>query len=195
MSARLPETYQWLLVPVQSTPQAAMEWQAVRLSGQDALAVRASKKLKNEELLITALGANRLRMEMDRVPLWRGDHVSVKQLVEDFARYPYLPRLKDSAVVLAAIRDGVGLLNWQQDAFAFAESYDEQAQRYPGLRAGQMITLPDADTPGVLVKPERAVRQLDAESTKPAPPGEYTAERARNPPFPVGNRGLESTPS
>ncbi len=193
VSARLPETYQWLLVPVQSTPQAAMEWQAVRLSGQDALAVRASKKLKNEELLITALGANRLRMEMDRVPLWRGDHVSVKQLVEDFTRYPYLPRLKDSAVVLTAIRDGVGLLNWQQDAFAFAESYDEQAQRYPGLRAGQMITLPDADTPGVLVKPERAVRQLDAESTKPAPPGE-TQPNGQEPAVPGGEPGPQSTP-
>ena len=193
VSARLPETYQWLLVPVQSTPQAAMEWQAVRLSGQDALAVRASKKLKNEELLITALGANRLRMEMDRVPLWRGDHVSVKQLVEDFARYPYLPRLKDSAVVLTAIRDGVGLLNWQQDAFAFAESYDEQAQRYPGLRTGQMITLPDADTPGVLVKPERAVQQLDAESTKPAPPGE-TQPNGQEATVPGGEPGPQSTP-
>ncbi len=193
VSARLPETYQWLLVPVQSTPQAAMELQAVRLSGQDALAVRASKKLKNEELLITALGANRLRMEMDRVPLWRGDHVSVKQLVEDFARYPYLPRLKDSAVVLTAIRDGVGLLNWQQDAFAFAESHDEQAQRYPGLRAGQMITLPDADTPGVLVKPERAAQQLDAESTKPAPPGE-TQPNGQEPTVPGGEPGPQSTP-
>ena len=193
VSARLPETYQWLLVPVQSTPQVAMEWQVVRLSGQDALAVRASKKLKNEELLITALGANRLRMEMDRVPLWRGDHVSVTQLVEDFARYPYLPRLKDSAVVLTAIRDGVGLLNWQQDAFAFAESYDEQAQRYPGLQAGQMITLPDADTPGVLVKPERAVQQLDAESTKPAPPGE-TQPNGQESAVPGGEPGPQSTP-
>jgi hypothetical protein len=27
------------------------------------------------------------------VPLWRGDHVAIKQLVDDFARYPYLPRL------------------------------------------------------------------------------------------------------
>ena len=53
VTARLPETYQWLLVPVQATPQAAVEWQAVRLSGQDALAVRASKKLRSEELLLT----------------------------------------------------------------------------------------------------------------------------------------------
>ena len=50
VTARLPETYQWLLVPVQSSPQAAVEWQSVRLSGQDALAVRASKKLRSDEL-------------------------------------------------------------------------------------------------------------------------------------------------
>jgi len=30
--ARLPETYQWLLVPEQKTPQLVVEWQAVRLT-------------------------------------------------------------------------------------------------------------------------------------------------------------------
>ena len=40
MTARIPEAYQWLLVPMQSSPQGAMEWQAIRVSGQDALAVR-----------------------------------------------------------------------------------------------------------------------------------------------------------
>jgi hypothetical protein len=69
--ARLPETYQWLLVPTQTSPQAAVAWQAIRLSGQEALAVRASKKLRNDELLVISFGATRLRMEMDRVPLWR----------------------------------------------------------------------------------------------------------------------------
>ena len=167
VTARLPETYQWLLVPVQSNPQNAMGWQAVRLgAAQDALAVRASKRLKNEEHLVTALGATRLRMEMDRIPLWRGDHVDVRQIVDDFARYPYLPRLKDSGVALTAITGGVGLLSWQQDSFAFAEGYDEDTQRYRGLRANQMITLPDGDSSGMLVKPEVARRQLDAESAE-----------------------------
>ena len=106
MTARLPETYQWLLVPVQATPQAPVEWQALRLTGQDALAVRASKKLQNDELLVTGFAGTRLRMELDQIPLWRGDHVAVKQLVEDFARYLYLPRLKDPSVLLGAIRDG-----------------------------------------------------------------------------------------
>ena len=55
MLARIPETYQWMLVPVQANPQAAVTFQATRVSGSDALAVRASKKLKSEELLVTSL--------------------------------------------------------------------------------------------------------------------------------------------
>ena len=73
---------------------------------------------------------------MDRIPLWRGDHVAVKQLVEDFARYVYLPRLRDPAVLAGAVRDGLTLLTWMQDAFAFADIYDEKAGRYRGLRGG-----------------------------------------------------------
>jgi predicted AAA+ superfamily ATPase len=94
VTARLPETYQWLLVPTQETPQAPVTWQTIRLTGTDPLAERASKKLKNDESLLVNFAASRLRMEMDRVPLWRGNAVSVRQLVEDFGRYLYLPRLQ-----------------------------------------------------------------------------------------------------
>ena len=69
--ARLPETYQWLLVPEQSTPKAPMTWQAYRLTGADALAVRVSKKLRSGELLVTSLGSTILRKHLDEVPLWR----------------------------------------------------------------------------------------------------------------------------
>ena len=163
VTARLPETYQWLLVPVQTRPDASMEWQAMRLSGQHSLAARASKKLKGDELLVTGFAATRLRMELDRVPLWRGDHVSIKQIVEDFARYLYLPRVSDSTVLLNAIRDGIALLTWEQDAYAFADSFDDAAKRYRGLRGGRVISLPDADAPGLLVKTDIARQQLDAE--------------------------------
>lgn len=169
VTARLPETYQWLLVPVQSTPQATINWEALRLSGTDALAVRASKKLRTDELYLTSFAPTRLKMELDRIPLWRGDNVAVKQLVEDFARYIYLPRLKDSFVLLDAIRDGVNLLTWVQDGFGFADSYDETAGRYKGLRGGQMVTLADPHAPGVVVKPDVASNQLDAEGAAPSP--------------------------
>jgi predicted AAA+ superfamily ATPase len=173
VTARLPETYQWLLVPTQDNPQAAVVWQAIRLAGQEALAVRASKKLHNDELLVTSFGATRLRMEMDRVPLWRGDHVAIKQLIDDFGRYLYLPRLKEAAVLLGAVRDGCALLTWEQDAFAYAESYDEAAQRYRGLRGGQHIAVTEGDT-GLLVRPEVSRRQINAETPTPQPVGGHT---------------------
>lgn len=183
VTARLPETYQWLLVPVQASPQSAVEWQTSRLSGQDALAVRASKKLKNDDLLTLNLGATILRKHLDDVPLWRGDHVAIKQLVDDFGRYLYLPRLKDSAVLLGAVRDGFGLLTWEQDAFAYAESYDEAAKRYRGLRGGQNISVSDGDA-GLLIRPEVARRQIDAETTPPQPPDGDTDPEPRLGPEP-----------
>ena len=172
VTARLPEAYQWLLVPGQSRPDARIEWLAMRLSGQDSLAARASKKLKGDELLVTSFAASRLRMELDRVPLWRGDHVPIKQIVEDFARYLYLPRASDPTVLLKSISDGVALLTWEHDAFAVADSFDDEAKRYRGLRGGQLVSLPDADASGLLVKPEVARQQLDAEKPQPGGGGE-----------------------
>ena len=171
VTTRIPEAYQWLLVPGQSTPQAAVEWQAVKLAGQEGLAVRASKKLRNEELLIAGFAASRLRMELDKIPLWRGNHVPVRQLVEDFAKYLYLPRLKNPAVLLSAMSDGLALLTWIQDSFAYADSFDEAAGRYRGLRGGERVSVDEGDS-GLLVKPEVAKAQIDAEAApQPTPPG------------------------
>jgi len=163
VSARLPETYQWLLVPEQKNAQAPIEWHSFRLSGTEALAARATKKLKTDELLIGSLAASRLRMELDRVPLWRGNHVPLSQVIEDFARYLYLPRIKDSAVLVDAIREGFGLLTWQRDSFAYADSYDEEERRYRGLRFGQIISVSASDPVGLLVKPDAAIAQQRSE--------------------------------
>jgi hypothetical protein len=165
VTARIPEVYFWLLVPVQKSPQDAVEWQAFRLpSGHDALAVRVSKKLKNDESLVTGFAGTSLKMELDRVPLWRGNHVALKQLAEDFARYVYLPRLKDSSVLVGAVRDGVGLLTWEEESFAFADSFDEVTGRYRGLRGGQLVHVVEADSPGLLVKGSVARSQIVADS-------------------------------
>ncbi len=161
VNARLPETYQWLLVPEQANPQAPIAWQAIRLSGSDDLAARASRKLKNDEQLVSALGATILRKHLDEVPLWRGNHVPVRQLVEDFARYLYLPRLAGPEVLAQAIRDGLALTTWSLDTFAYAEGFDKATGRYRGLRSGQLVSL-SADSSGLLVKPDVAQAQLDA---------------------------------
>ena len=160
---RLPEAYQWLLAPVQSTPQAAVEWQALRLTGQDPLAVRASKKLRSEELLVPVLAGTRLRLELDRVPLWRGDHAEIRQLADHFARYLYLPRLAGPEVLIRAIQDGLGLLLWTDESFAYADAFDEATSRYRGLRCGREVPLLDPASDGLLVKPEVAIAQQNAE--------------------------------
>jgi hypothetical protein len=173
-----------LLVPMQENPQAPVMWQTVRLSGSDALAERASKKLKNDELLVVNFAASRLRMEMDRVPLWRGNDVRIRQLVEDFSRYLYLPRLQTTDVLLSAIRSGLALLTWEQDAFAYAENYDESAARYRGLRSSAQITV-TRDDPGLLVRPEIARRQIDQETTPPMLVGGETGNTTSPAPTPT----------
>ena len=178
VNARIGETFQWLIVPSQKTPQASVEWQKIRLRGSGPLAQQASRRLLNDEMLVTSMAGTRLRMELDRVPLWRGDHVAVRQLVDDFARYIYLPRLQQPNVLLGAITDGVSLLTWTQDSFAFGDGYDEDKERYPGLRAGQALFINETSA-GLLVKPDVAQHQMDAETVvDPPPPG------PDDPPFP-----------
>jgi hypothetical protein len=176
VTARIPEAYQWLIVPVQPDPKSAIKWEAYRLTGQNPLAVRASKKLKNDELLITSFAASRLRMELDRVPHWSGNHVAIKQLLDYFARYLYLPRLAAAGVLLKAICEGLALITWEKDSYAYAESFDEVEGRYRGLRVGEQVHITDTDAPGLLVKPEIARQQIDAErATIPGPaPGEVS---------------------
>ena len=176
---------------MQARPDASIDWSPIRLTGQDSLAARASKRLKGDELLVTGFAATLLRMELDRVPLWRGDDVAIKQIVEDFARYLYLPRVADPTVLLKSMSDGVGLLTWEHDAFALADSFDDEAKRYRGLRGGQVVSLTDADAGGLLVMPDVARRQLDAEKPQPGGggAGDHPGPGERSP-FPAEARNL-----
>ena len=163
VAARIPETYQWVLVPAQTNPKAAVQWQATRLSGSEHLAVRVTRKLRGDDLLVANLGATIVRKYLDDVPLWRGNHVPVRQLVEDFAQQLYLPRLPQPSVLADALRSGIALLTWQTDTFAYAESFDEKTGRYLGLRGGQLVAIA-ADDAGLLVMLETARIQFEADT-------------------------------
>jgi hypothetical protein len=69
------------------------------------------------------------------------------------------------------IQDGLALLTWQQDTFAYADSYDETARRYKGLRGGVRLTGAGVDTPGLLVPPEVARTQLGGRRPQRMHPG------------------------
>jgi len=90
---------------------------------------------------------------------------SIRQLAEDFARYIYLPRLQKPSVLVDAVREGIALLSWSKDAFAYAESYDEESRRYRGLRFAQQVVISEDGLFGLLVKPEAALKQYQAEKS------------------------------
>ncbi len=178
VEARIPETYLWLLVPDQPDPRQPEELQEFKLQPQpqSPLAVNASRKLKTEGMLITRYAGTLLRREMDRIPLWRGNHVGIKELADYFARYVYLPRLKNTDILLAASQDGVQSLIWERETFAYADSWDAERNRYLGLKAGQQVSV-TLNTSSVLVKSEVAAAQIvtDAAPVIPATPSPETA--------------------
>ena len=103
-------------------------------------------------------------MELDRVPLWRGDHVEVRQLADHFARYLYLPRLAGPEVLVAAIQDGLGLLLWTRRIVRLCRCLrrsHEAAIADSAAAVRSPVLGPESD--GLLIKPEVAVAQQEAE--------------------------------
>ncbi len=90
-----------------------------------------------------------------------------------------------------AIHDGLALLTWEQETFAFADAFDEVTGRYRGLRGGKGVPLSDTEPLGLLVKPEVARIQLDAES--PADVGPSTGPPAGGEGPAVTEPGTEGT--
>lgn len=164
VETRIPEAYQWLLIPAQDKDSPTIIWDEIKVTGDGPLTERASRKVVHDEQLIPTLGGTLLRLELDRVPLWggqRGNHVEVRQLTEDFAQYLYLPRLKSPEVLHQAVATGAARTTAEHDAFAYADAWDAREERYLGLTIGQQQ--PTVMPSGLVVKPEAALRQLDAE--------------------------------
>jgi hypothetical protein len=162
IDARLGETYSLLLVSIQDGNNP-VEWTTARLSGNENLVLRASKKLKRDGQLITEWSPSNLRLELDKW-LWRNQlHLGVKQLWDYLATYLYLPRLRDDKVLVEALRQGVGSTTWQEN-FAYADRVDENG-RYIGLVAAQLPHV-FMNSDSVIVKPEIAQAQFAADKAE-----------------------------
>jgi predicted AAA+ superfamily ATPase len=174
VTLRLAETYQWVLVPTQLEPTGRPGWDAVRVEGQGSLAARASRKLINEAYLYTTFAPALLRLQLDGPlqSLWESGHVGVNKVWDTFARYLYLPRLRDLTVLLDTVSQGPASITWQRDGFATAQDWDEATGRYLGLTVGEHVVGASGAT--LIVMPMIADLQLEAEAAQrhePAPGG------------------------
>ena len=164
---RIDATWVHALVPYQSDPSAEVDWEEIRVSGNEKLAERTGKKLIQDELFMPKMGGVRLRMTLDNY-LWKDkDHVTLGQLAEWFPRYLYLPRIAGRETLEGAVQDGASLLI-PDDTFATAEDYDEESGRYLGLRIGGGGTLSMGNSYCV-VKIEVARRQEEEDAQQATP--------------------------
>jgi predicted AAA+ superfamily ATPase len=148
-----------------------------RVEGGSSVAEAFSRKLASEGKLIEVLGGVNLRLELDRKGIWRDqNHIGLRELSEDFARYPYLIRLKDESVLANSVRDGVAKTTWDVETFAYADGYDEATGVYRGLVAGSTELAQIDMVNGLIVKPQVAAAQL-ARSTVGGPDRSGTGSR------------------
>ncbi|MGH2506258.1 MAG: DUF499 domain-containing protein, partial [Ktedonobacteraceae bacterium] len=162
VDSRIPETYTWLLLPAKEGPHGDEFWEEARLQPKETneLALVAAARLNIDGQVIASYAATSLRKSLDNVKasLWHNaNHVSIETLKQDFANYLYLPRLKNTEVLLEAIRSGLHNPNWERETFAYAERWDAEEQRYLGLQAGPGSSFMES---GLLVKAEVAAAQM-----------------------------------
>ena len=161
--ARLLSAYQWALIP-HGQP---IEIETVKVEGQsDSLAERVSRRLGNDGALAVQHAGAAIRLQLDHSSaskLWAAGSVSLGQLWGLYAEYPYMPRLRDRAVLDAGLRQQQTIV-WEQDGFALADGYDEETKRFSGLVLPsdglESINLTDAT---LIVQPELANAQRAAE--------------------------------
>jgi hypothetical protein len=170
VTSRLLQTFTWALVPTQPDPGAPFVIRETKVEGQsDSLAERVSRRLSNDGDLSTRQAAATIRLAINKVPqIWKDGHVSLGSLWGLYSQYPYMPRLRDRRVLDEGIVDMPML--WQTDAFALATGFDEAAGRYIGLwTPDDKAATPPATDSLLIVRPDIAVKQRDAETPVPVP--------------------------
>jgi predicted AAA+ superfamily ATPase len=171
VTSRLMQTFIWALVPAQPDAGAPFVISETKVEGQsNSLADRVSRRLGNDGDLSTRQAAATIRLALNKVPqIWKDGHVGLGALWALYSQYPYMPRLKDRRVLDAGIVDLP--MVWQTDGFALATSHDDIAGRYVGLWTPQdKIAAPSATDSLLLVHPDVAVKQQDAEVPSPVEP-------------------------
>lgn len=169
LDTRLREAWCWLIYPSQANAHEDVEFIAGKISAQDNVLARATKKLVSEEALFTELGPVRLNRDLEKYIWADKPHLNLAELWEFHNRYVYLPRLRDKNVlaksVLSAISQTIA------GPFAYAERFDEASGEYQGLVIEMgMHSQVVIDRDSVIVRLEIAEKNRPA----PSPGGETT---------------------
>ena len=161
--------YRWALAPVQKDPgKAEYELNQTLIETSDSGDIVSSTfaKLTEDEALVESISTASLTSMLQQY-VWNrentGDHYSIYTLWDLLTNNVYLHRLRDKAVLLSCIEQGV-----EQGSFGYATNFN--GERYDGLRYSEPMadsgTVVAERNLGFLVRPGVAAQQKEVEKTQ-----------------------------
>lgn len=167
----IKEAYRWILVPHQEPGAAEIELETILMNGDGTLAERVTKKARAGEFVVERYSPQLLRMEINRLDLWKDNpHVPVDTMAGYFSQYVYMPKVTDPKVVIDCVWSLDEVLHIDIDGFGYADAFKDG--RYVGLT----LTKPtDVRPGGLIVDPQTARRQIDADTAAAAEAAEKSA--------------------
>ena len=126
VTARIPEVYQWLLVPVQKSPQARHR---VPCNPAD-VGTRCAGRAHEQEAPERRIAGHRFAgtvLKRSSITCRSGEAITSRSNSSSTISHGTFTSLgsRISEVLVGGVRDGVAMLTWQEETFAYADSYDE----------------------------------------------------------------------
>ena len=145
LAQRVRSTWSHVLYPVQSAdggngsgPAAGFELEHTsvvnRAPGKPIPQV-VYEKLRASGVIVDELGPDTLMAELRKVWDEATPHIEIATLLDWFASYVYLPRLRDEATLAASIEKLVAKI---ESPVAFAQSFDKATGEYRGVSQWSM---------------------------------------------------------
>ncbi|MEV0106231.1 Swt1 family HEPN domain-containing protein [Nocardia sp. NPDC050799] len=163
---RIAATFIWVLYPEQPDGSRPLTIVSRKVEGRgEALARTVSKRVVTDDILRTSTAPRNVRMDLDNHlrNRWNDGRIALGELWDYYTKYPYLPRMKDRAVLDRAVQDSLGDIGWETGGFAVADGYDEATGDFLGLvlpHSGRLSRLVDTT---LLVAPHLAMAQHQRE--------------------------------
>ncbi len=163
INSRIKETWSHLIVPYQNEPSSfELLFEEKFISGgKGSLAERTYKKCIQEELCFEQIGVRLIRNKLNSF-LWKNkSHVQVRELVEWCRKYTYLPRISCDQVILDSLVNPMAAMSGES-TFYLADSFDQDNNRYIGLRPQQSSSTQLPSLNSYIVKVNVAEAQTSA---------------------------------
>lgn len=167
-------TWIWGLHAVQPIASAPFDVAQQKCDGQarNGLVQRTGARFVKEDLLRVDIAPALIRMDIGEFLLarWNTGRIRVGDLWEYYARYPYMPRLRDRDVLIRAVKSALHDPGFVGQGFALATGYDEDTGKFSGLAVPvEDIDFGQITDDTLLVRPDLAITQRRSEREASAP--------------------------